>query len=165
MSEIRINSPVASVVRIGQCGAFDQRTKTRSIEMLLVCGQTNFNVAQAFTVGKLSKRHRQKLFPAREPANAFIAIVTSYTGVEIVVRNELQNLAEDCLFLAHALPPSSICRRIKRTSSEIFQIRDNQFYSLRIVGNTLIDSCGETNRTAVIADHQSGTSLCIQRYR
>src|SRR5689334_6071995 len=102
MSEIRINPPVARLVGVGQCGAFYQRTKARPIKMLLVCGQTNFNVAQTFTVGELRKRHCQKLFPAREPSNAFVAIVTSNACVEIVVRDQLQDLAEDCLWLAHA---------------------------------------------------------------
>src|SRR5262247_1632595 len=106
MSEIGINSPIAILVRIGECGTFDQRTKTGSIEMLLVRGQTYFNVAQTFAIGQLSEGHRQKLLPTGEPSNTLVAIVASHADVEIVVGNELQDLTEDSLFLAHASPPS-----------------------------------------------------------
>src|SRR5439155_23740765 len=106
MSEIRINPPIAILVRVGQCGTFDHRAKPGPIEMFLVCGQTYFNVTDTFAIGQLSESHRQKLFPTGEPANSFAAAVASHADVEIIVRNELQDLAEDRLFLAHAYPPS-----------------------------------------------------------
>src|SRR6266566_7094244 len=85
VGKIGIDSPIATLVGVGQRRAFDQGTKTGAIEMSPMRIQTHFDVAQALAMRQLSKGHRQKLFPTGESSKSLVALVTSDTDTEIVV--------------------------------------------------------------------------------
>src|SRR5260370_24975369 len=59
------------------------------------------NIAQALSVSKLRKSHGQILIPAREAAQAGIAVVTSYATTKFPIRQEGDQLRKHRAALVH----------------------------------------------------------------
>jgi hypothetical protein len=53
-----------------------------------MCGEADFDIAEAFTAGKLSKRHRQKLFPTGQSTDTAISIVVANATAKVFVIDE-----------------------------------------------------------------------------
>jgi hypothetical protein len=71
------------------------------IELPSVRGKAHFDVAKALTSSQLSKCHREKLFPTRQTTYAPISVVPMNKSIEIVMRNELEDLSKNGLSLVH----------------------------------------------------------------
>src|ERR1700738_2810644 len=86
--EIGIDAPVAVLIGLGQCVACDLATNADVIQFGLHGVQTDFDVAQAGSVGQLSKGHTQELIEARKLAGAIVASVFADAAVEIALGQE-----------------------------------------------------------------------------
>jgi hypothetical protein len=71
------------------------------VELALLHGQTDFDVAQALAIGQLGERHGEELIPTGQAADAVIAVVPGYAPVELVVRQELGDLRQDGVSVVH----------------------------------------------------------------
>ena len=107
LSKIRIDSPVSSFIGIGKSRPFYRRSKSGVIELPAMCGETDFDVAETFTMSQLSKSHRQELFPTGQIPNTPIAVVAMHESIEIVMRNKLKQLSENGLSTVHRRPPAA----------------------------------------------------------
>jgi hypothetical protein len=63
--------------------------------------QSNYQVAQAFPIAKLSEHHGQQLVPAREVLYIFVAIILADKIVEVIPVYECRQLCEYELVLKH----------------------------------------------------------------
>ena len=57
LREVGVNSPIAILVGIGECGAFDRGTKTRVVKFSAMRGQTDFDITETFSIGQLCECH------------------------------------------------------------------------------------------------------------
>ena len=57
--------------------------------------KTSFDVSKAFSVGQLSKSHTEEVIETRKSSETILALITSYTFVEFVSRQEIHELRED----------------------------------------------------------------------
>jgi len=104
LREVRMDSPIA--IGIGYGAACNSTAKAQVIKLRLHRSQAGFDVAQAFAIGQLSKGHRQKLVATREASCSMVALITSYTFVEIVTRNKVHQLCEHQLASIHQPSPA-----------------------------------------------------------
>jgi hypothetical protein len=102
LSEIRINTPVAMLVRIGQRRSRHVSPNAEMIELTRHCPQARLYVSQTLPMGQLRKRHAEPLIPARESAQLPIGVVTGDTRLKGRVGEELHQLSEDCATLIHS---------------------------------------------------------------
>ena len=62
------------------------------VELVLKSMEAGLDVPQAFAEGELSKRHREKLIPTREAANAMVSAVANNAAPKAVARQKIQEL-------------------------------------------------------------------------
>jgi hypothetical protein len=55
--EVGVDSPVAILIGIGECGPSDRGTKTRMVQFSPMRCQTDFDIAEAFSMGQLCECH------------------------------------------------------------------------------------------------------------
>src|SRR5271157_624897 len=67
--------------------------------------QTGLDIAQAFAIGELRKRHAQKLVPAGKTADLVVALIALDGTAKLVRRNEIHQLREHRLALIHGSQP------------------------------------------------------------
>jgi hypothetical protein len=65
--------------------------------------QTRLDVTQALPVRQLSECHAQKLIPTRESSDTVFAFVTLHGYSELMPRDKVHQLREDCSFNIHAI--------------------------------------------------------------
>jgi len=66
MSKVGVDSPVASLVGMGQGVSGDLSPDTHVIEFGFCYAQACLDVPEAFSVSQLSKGHAEELIPARK---------------------------------------------------------------------------------------------------
>lgn len=86
LGEVAIDAPVASLVGVGQGGTFDWATEAGVIKLVVLGGETDLDVAQAFSISKLGECHGEKLIPTRERPHTLVAPITCDAAIEFVVR-------------------------------------------------------------------------------
>src|SRR5215211_3823667 len=85
LCEVAVDAPVAFLVGVGQGGTFDWPTEAGMIKLVTLRCETNFDVAQALAISKLSERHGEKLIPTRERTHTLVAPIARHTAIEFVV--------------------------------------------------------------------------------
>lgn len=105
VGEIGIDSPIAPLVGVRQCGASDRAAKTTVVKLAPLCSQAGFDIPQTVTVGQLSKCHGKKLIPARQSPYASVAVVSLHATTEVVVGDKLHDLGKNSLSLIHSYFP------------------------------------------------------------
>jgi hypothetical protein len=105
LGEVAIDSPVASLVGIGERGARNSTSETHVIELRLLSAQTGLDIAETGASGELSKNQTEELIPTRETLDVTVALVAIDAKLKLVARNELQELSENRLTDVHRLPP------------------------------------------------------------
>jgi hypothetical protein len=104
LSQIRIDSPIAPFIGIGECGPFHRRSESGVIELPSMRRKADFDVAETFTSSQLGESHGEELFPAGQSSYTPIAVVAMNKSIKIVVRNELKQLSENRLPAVHQNP-------------------------------------------------------------
>jgi hypothetical protein len=71
------------------------------IEFATHRSEARLDVTKAFTIRELSKAHRQKLIPTRETLLLVVAAIAGYTLLELISREVVHELRENCLAKVH----------------------------------------------------------------
>src|SRR6266446_1074332 len=106
LSEVAIDAPVASLVGVGQSRTFDRAAEAGVIKLVALSSKTDFDIAQALPISKLSESHGKKLIPTRERTNTLVAPITGYAAIEFVVRKKLDQLRKHSATLVQWSSPS-----------------------------------------------------------
>src|SRR6266853_664889 len=101
MREVGKDTPVTRLVGVGQRGARYLALETHVVHLGPQGTEACLNIAQALSVSKLRKSHGQILIPAREAAQAGIAVVTSYATTKFPIRQEGDQLRKHRAALVH----------------------------------------------------------------
>ena len=109
LCKVRIDSPVAHVIGVGQRVAADGAPEPHVVQLWAGRGQAVLNASKALPKGELGEGHREKLVPAREALDLEMAVVAVDALAELVRRQEVHQLGEDGLSLIHRpYPPGTI---------------------------------------------------------
>ena len=108
MRQIGVDSPVASLVGIGQRAVGDVTADARVIESRAQDAQTGLDVAQTFAAGQLSKGHAQELVPTGKTADLVVALVAIHTTSEFVSGDKIHQLREDSFSSIHGPHPPKV---------------------------------------------------------
>ena len=95
LSEVGVDSPVASFVGIGQRGTGDISSKACVIEFGLHGTKTGLNSSKTVSIGELSESHTIELIQTREVSDATFAVILSDSFAEFVYWEEVHDLGED----------------------------------------------------------------------
>jgi hypothetical protein len=79
LSEVCVDTPVATFVGIGQSTARNPALDPHVVELALLGPQTRFDIAQALSVSQLGKRHAEVLIETREALDLVVSIVACHT--------------------------------------------------------------------------------------
>jgi hypothetical protein len=71
------------------------------VELPPMRGQADFDIAETFTASQLGERHCQELLPTGQMSDTPVAVVAMDESIEIIMRNELEELSENGLSLVH----------------------------------------------------------------
>ena len=102
LRELRINAPVAPLVRVGQRAARHRSPNTQVVELGGLCPKAGGDVAQALAIGELRESHAAELIRATEIADTMIAAVALDDATEALPRNMIHQLGEHQLADVHA---------------------------------------------------------------
>src|SRR6266567_8996051 len=80
----------------------------KPIKLVALSGETDFDVAQAFAISKLSESHGEKLIPTRERTDALVAPIACHATIEFVVRRKLDQLRKHSATLVQWSSPSPL---------------------------------------------------------
>jgi hypothetical protein len=105
LSKVAVNTPVATLVGIGERRARNATSKTHVIKPGLLSAQAGFDVAETGAIGQLSKSQTKELIPAREIFDVMIAVVAIDAQLKLVGGNELHELSENGSARVQGLPP------------------------------------------------------------
>jgi hypothetical protein len=75
LRQVRVYSPVARFVGVGQRRTPDRFAETHVIEFRSLHRQTGLDIAQTFPIGQLSKSHGSILLGAGECSHAMVAAI------------------------------------------------------------------------------------------
>ncbi len=106
MSEVGVDSPIVTLVGVGQSASGNSSTQAGVIQLRAHRSQARFDVPQTFAVGQLRECHAEELIETREPAIPRVAPVATNALVEFVSRKEIHQLSEDELSVVHSSSPS-----------------------------------------------------------
>ena len=95
LGKVAVDSPVARLVGIGQCGSGNGLSEAQPITTFGACIQTHLNVAQTFPGGKLHKGQAQELFAAREVPDFIVALIAVDAAREQLAMDQLNELGEN----------------------------------------------------------------------
>jgi hypothetical protein len=76
MGEIGIDTPIADLVRMSQGIARNVSPNAQVIEFLLVAPETGLDIAEAFSIGKLSETHTKGLIPTGKRLHLVLAPIS-----------------------------------------------------------------------------------------
>ena len=105
------DAPVTRFIGVGQSGASHLALETHVVQLRAQCAEARFDIAQTLPECKLRKGHSQILIPAREAAQAGVAIVTSYATTKFPIRQERNQLREHRAALVHE-PLSAVLKPV-----------------------------------------------------
>ena len=111
LSEVRVDSPVAVLVGIGERAPSDDPAKAGVVKFPLKGVEAGFDVSQALAIGQLSKGHAEKLIETREVASPLIATIASDATVELAPWQGVDQLREDVAIVEHE-PSLDALRRL-----------------------------------------------------
>src|SRR5687767_15589198 len=94
LREIRIDAPIARFVGVGQRAARHVAMDAQVIELRTLSLQTSFDVAQAFPVRQLCKRHAAKLVGTAEMPYSMIATIALHDSSKTLPRKMIHELGE-----------------------------------------------------------------------
>ena len=106
LREVRLDPPVARLVRSGQCPARYPAAESPGVEFAVHRTQARRAVAEAFPIAQLGQCHRKKLIPAGETFPIGIAARARYRLVKLFARQVLDQWGENRTAKVH--PP--LCR-------------------------------------------------------
>ncbi len=112
LSKLRIDAPVAPLVRVGQRAACHGAADPQVVELGGLRTKAGCDVAQALAVSQLRERHAAKLIRATEIADTMIAAVTLDDATEGLPRKVIHQLGEHQFANAHARHPCLRRRQI-----------------------------------------------------
>ena len=95
LSKICVDSPISVFVGFGEGTSSDFAPNPCVIEFGLQGAQTCFDLAETFSVGKLSEGHAKKLIEAGKPSDSVIALIPPDTLVEFVFGQKVHELREN----------------------------------------------------------------------
>src|SRR6266404_1819927 len=95
LREVRVNSPIAFFVRIGESAPRNPRANSEMIAFGRSGTQTRFDVAQTLAIRQLCEGHAKELIHARKLSYFEVAVVGSYAFVKFVTRDQLHHLGKD----------------------------------------------------------------------
>jgi len=95
LSKIGVDSPISVFVGFGQGASSDFAPNPCMVEFGLQGAQARFDLAKTFSVSQLREGHAEKLIEAGKPSDSVIALVSSYTLVELVFGQKLYELRKD----------------------------------------------------------------------
>jgi len=75
LGEIGVDAPIAPFVGIGQGGAGDMSPDAHVVELALPGAKAGLDIAQAFAIGQLRKRHAQVLIEAGKGLHLVMAAI------------------------------------------------------------------------------------------
>ncbi len=101
VGEIGKDAPVAFFVGIGQRAAGGGLADAGVVELRAEGSQAGFDVAQTFAPSQLGEGQHQELFVGGQFADAEVATVLRDTLVELVFRQEVEELGEDSATFVH----------------------------------------------------------------
>ena len=138
LGEGRMNTPVSRLVRIGQRRALDFLAKPHVIKLGGLRRQADLDVAQAFAVSQLRKRHYAELLGAGHRLDVTIAVVAIDDAMKSLPGQKVHELGEQRLAEVH--------RRLRRkrsqkiASSEIRRSNRRHQKNLRMPRQYLVSS-------------------------
>jgi hypothetical protein len=97
----RVNSPITLFVGVRQRRTAHGTAKAHVIELGRLRIQTDFEVAEAFSIGQLRKRHGAKLLGAGERAHTIVAIVTIHNAMKCLPRQKIHELSKESFVCVH----------------------------------------------------------------
>ena len=92
LRHLGVDSPVASLVRIGQGVARHRATNAHVIKLLPLRTQADLDISQTLPIRKLGERHAQKLAVAREGLDVTVATISAHGATEGVHRQVIGTL-------------------------------------------------------------------------
>lgn len=107
LSQLRVDAPVAHLVRVGQRRAPDRIAKAHVVELRGLRREARLNVAQALAIGQLGERHGAILLGAGQRAHPPVAIVARDQPSEGAPWKEIHQLSEQRLAGVHVHPLGS----------------------------------------------------------
>ena len=126
LGKVGVDAPVAALVGIGQGAARYSALDTHVIELLLLGAQARFDVAQAFSVGQLSKRHGEVLVETRKAFHLVGACVARHASAKRRERQVLGDLREHQFALVHPDLLREYCSQGRKSLTKISN-RDQTF--------------------------------------
>jgi hypothetical protein len=104
LGKVGVDAPVAHRVRIGQGVAGDIAADAHMIELSRLRSQARLDVAQAFAIGKLCKRHTEILIETRKRFDFVFASVPRYATTKRCPWQMFHDLREHQLAYVHRCP-------------------------------------------------------------
>ncbi len=102
------DSPIPSLVGIGQGAFLDQGVKPHAIEFARVRAQARLCVSKRLSPRQLRKSHDAKVLGRRQRPHTRISLVTLHDSGETRPRDELHDLYKQCLADVHGQPQESL---------------------------------------------------------
>ena len=99
--QIGVDSPVAQFVGVGQRASRNAAANADVIKFFADGPERQLDVAETFAVGQLGESHAPELVATEELTNAMIAGVSLDASVELMSRNEVQQLRENRSAFVH----------------------------------------------------------------
>jgi hypothetical protein len=94
LCKLRIDAPIARLVRVGQRAACHHSPNTQVVELGRMRTKTGFDVAQALPISELCESHTAELVRTAEIANPVIPAVTLDDATEPLPRKMIHQLGE-----------------------------------------------------------------------
>ncbi len=121
LREIPEDPPVSAFVGVGKGAPGDLVAEPSVIQFPLHGTQACDDVPQTLSIGQLSEDHDHELGIATEASNAPIALISLDTLVELVSRQEIQNLRKYNPPLVHASTPHQLSG-VRQSAGEISSV-------------------------------------------
>jgi triphosphoribosyl-dephospho-CoA synthetase len=103
LRKVSKDAPIAVLVGVGQCGTRHSGANAHVIQLGANRSHTGFNIAQALSVGQLSKGHGKVLLPTGKLLGVPVAVVASHAMAELAIRKKSNQLGEDARAFVHPL--------------------------------------------------------------
>jgi len=114
LRQCRVDTPIASLVRIGQRTALDAPSKSHVIKSVRARRQAVDRISQTVPIGQLRKRHAEKLIPAGKRLNLVVAPVPRHASVELLRMYRIEELNKNRPSCIHATSVAKLRHRKKQ---------------------------------------------------
>lgn len=108
LGKVPKNPPIPALVGIGQCASGDLAPNSCVIELSLQGVQAGYDVPQTFSESQLGKDHDYELSIAAERSNSPVPLISRDALVELVSRQEIQQLRKNSSSIVHFSTPSPL---------------------------------------------------------